>query len=90
VQKVNGAWIPVAQLTPAHLRWMQRNYTWKTIEHLPTGRLTLRAYAADRSVTWQQEWAEKKPGNSPTVSRQSGGPSSRPSGDRGTHGEGPR
>ena len=65
VQKVNGAWIPVAQLTPAHLRWMQRNYTWKTTEHLPTGRLTLRAFAAERSVTWQQEWAEKKLGELP-------------------------
>jgi hypothetical protein len=43
---------------------MQRNYTWKTTDHLPTGSLALRAYAA-LGVKWQQEWVERKAGELP-------------------------
>lgn len=65
VQRADGTDVPVEHLTPTHLRWMQRTYTRSTAHHFSTGRLTLRAFAADRSMTWQQEWAEKKPGELP-------------------------
>ena len=63
VHYVDGKYVPATELTPAHLRWMQRNHTWDTTRYLPVGRLALRAWAADRSVEWREEWAERKPGD---------------------------
>lgn len=65
LQHIRHDYVPVSELTPADLRWIQRNYTWTTTEHRPTGKLALRAYAGDGWANWQQEWVERKPGELP-------------------------
>ncbi len=62
VHYVDGSYIRETELTPRQQRWMQRHRTWDTTQYLPTGRLTLRAYAVSGGVDWQQEWPEKAPG----------------------------
>ena len=65
VRYVNGDYIPITQLNPVHHRWISRNHSWSSTHYLPTGRLTLRAYAAQSGVTWQHEWVERRPGELP-------------------------
>lgn len=60
---LNSHWVPVTQIPPGKRpKWREWNDA-PVFKDLPSGRLTLRAYAP--GLAWQQEWRERKAGALP-------------------------
>jgi hypothetical protein len=64
VQHAGDKYVPVAQVTE-DVRRRLPSWEWTTTQYPPSGRLTLRAYSPDGSVSWQKEWSEAKQGDLP-------------------------
>jgi hypothetical protein len=56
VMYVNGAYLPVSELTPMQLRRFQGPMYWKHHQSRTSGRFCLQAYCPHAMVTWSQQW----------------------------------
>ena len=59
VRHVNGQYVRVDE-APRTRRWQSE---WIHKEHMPTGRLALRAYSPYSGTSWQETWREKAAGD---------------------------
>ncbi len=59
VRYVNGEYVRIDQ-APRSRRWQS---DWIHKEHMPTGRLALRAYSPYSGTSWQETWLERTPGD---------------------------
>ena len=64
-RRTHGKYVKVSDLPslPARYQRLPEWRTWTTTHHVPSGLLTLRAWAPYSGVEWQKEWKEKQAGD---------------------------